>query len=465
MRARVHEFLKVLNRAKPEAPSDREKKTARYSSQPDSLIAARRFRSLEANAWLLLVSHAAVISDHPPAGGEGSNAGGAMYAGEAGKAARRRAAGEGGRAAAEASELQGLRAGAGAAAAAAPTLARPRSEPTALELLACVAGIYACFLTWGVLQERVSTTPYGEDKQRFRFFVTMNAVQAAIAAAVATAYLRLAGKRPARAGRPTRALLRDYGKVAFLQCISSPFGYAALRYIDYPTMILGKSCKLLPVMLMNVVLYRKSFPLYKYVAVALITAGVASFTLLQPVKDPSKVRAGQNSLYGLALLTVNLLIDGVTSSAQDNIFHVHKVTGTQMMFWMNAFSCAFTAAYLAFDHAARSPAGEVSAALAFCRSHPAVLFDVVMFGTCGALGQCFIFHTIERFGSLRLVTVTVTRKLFTMLLSVAYFGHRLTLGQWASVALVFSGIGMEAYIKSGRHTAAANFVKDKTHVR
>lgn len=45
-----------------------------------------------------------------------------------------------------------------------------------------------------------------------------------------------------------------------------------------------------------------------------------------------------------------------------------------------------------------------------------------------------------------LVTVNVTRKMFTMILSVVAFGHRLTQMQWLGVGLVFGGIGVEALI-------------------
>lgn len=52
--------------------------------------------------------------------------------------------------------------------------------------------------------------------------------------------------------------------------------------------------------------------------------------------------------------------------------------------------------------------------------------------------------TLSIFGSLLLVTVTVTRKMLTMIISVVWFGHRLTGMQWLGVALVFGGIGIEA---------------------
>jgi UDP-galactose transporter B1 len=55
-----------------------------------------------------------------------------------------------------------------------------------------------------------------------------------------------------------------------------------------------------------------------------------------------------------------------------------------------------------------------------------------------------IVYTLSTFSSVLLVTVTVTRKMFTMIISVLAFGHRLTSMQWLGVGLVFGGIGWEA---------------------
>jgi UDP-galactose transporter B1 len=59
----------------------------------------------------------------------------------------------------------------------------------------------------------------------------------------------------------------------------------------------------------------------------------------------------------------------------------------------------------------------------------------------------FIFHTLAHFSSLLLVTVTVTRKMLSMLASVVLFGHQVTGMQWVGVGLVFGGIGAEAAVK------------------
>jgi solute carrier family 35 (UDP-galactose transporter), member B1 len=53
---------------------------------------------------------------------------------------------------------------------------------------------------------------------------------------------------------------------------------------------------------------------------------------------------------------------------------------------------------------------------------------------------------LATFSSVLLVTITVTRKMVTMIVSVLAFGHHLTQTQWLGVGLVFGGIGVEAGI-------------------
>ena len=248
---------------------------------------------------------------------------------------------------------------------------------------------------------------------------------------------------------------------ALMASIGSPFGYAALRYIDYPTQILGKSCKLVPVMLMNIVLYRRKFALHKYVVVSTVTLGISLFMLYAPAtsgKGNGKGKgAASNSLLGIALLLVNLMVDGAINSTQDEVFVRYRISGSQMMLFMNAFATAITTTSMLIPlpsipivNPSLPGAGrhsELANALAFIRSHPAVLKDILLFSGAGAIGQLFIFDTLEQFGSLALVTITVTRKLFTMLLSLVVYNHCLSLGQWVGVITVFAGIGIEALVK------------------
>ena len=114
---------------------------------------------------------------------------------------------------------------------------------------------------------------------------------------------------------------------------------------------------------------------------------------------------------GISYLLINLLIDGATNSTQDEIFARYKVTGQQMMFWINVFCTALSSVIAVLPlpqipvlHPAASGT-ELEAALAFIRTHPDVVVPLAQFALTGALGQLFIFETLQHFGSLTLVYV------------------------------------------------------------
>lgn len=257
--------------------------------------------------------------------------------------------------------------------------------------------------------------------------------------------------------------------------LASPFGYSSLAHIDYITFLLAKSCKLLPVMLLHITVFRKRYPLYKYLVVAAVTAGVAVFTLHSGSRKAKKMADDANMAWGMLLLSINLLFDGLTNSTQDYIFTTFKpYTGPQMMCANNMMSTLVTGSFLLLSPfvagtgvgqwLGMGDGGEMAEALDFMRRYPAVWKDVLGFAACGAVGQVFIFYTLATFSSVLLVTVTVTRKMFTMILSVIAFGHTLTQMQWLGVGLVFGGIGVEAAIarkeKMAKEAAKANGKKD-----
>lgn len=63
----------------------------------------------------------------------------------------------------------------------------------------------------------------------------------------------------------------------------------ALQHVNYPTQVIGKSCKPIPVMILGVLIGRKSYALSKYLFVLMIVLGVGIFMY----KD--KASAGGNA--------------------------------------------------------------------------------------------------------------------------------------------------------------------------
>lgn len=344
-------------------------------------------------------------------------------------------------------------------------------------------------LSWAVLQERITTTTYGLTtttygpslvSEKFTYSIFLNTIQSTFAALSGYIYLLASNPRatPTPSVFPSRSIVFPLVLVAVTSSLASPFGYASLAHIDYITFILAKSCKLLPVMFLHLTIFRKSYPLYKYLVVALVTAGVAVFTLHHPSSSSKKASSSSSSLWGLLLLSINLLFDGLTNSTQDHIFATYRpYSGPQMMVAQNVLSTLLTTSYMlvspllaTYPIASKiglSPdtANEFYAAIAFIRRNPSVGTAIVGFAACGAVGQIFIYYTLSHFSSLLLVTVTVTRKMLTMMLSVLWFGHRLSGMQWVGVGLVFGGIGAEGVIQRREKAAKEQAKKGERKIK
>lgn len=169
---------------------------------------------------------------------------------------------------------------------------------------------------------------------------------------------------------------------------------------------------------MNVLLYRRRFAPHKYLVVSMVTAGITMFMFFGTEAERPKHSKGKgkgasgaaDSIIGVVYLLVNLAIDGATNSTQDEIFARYRVTGQQMMFWMNVMCTCLTASlislplpYIPVLHPTSIGRSDLSLAVEFVRDHPGIIVPLIQFAITGALGQLFIFETLQHFGSLTLV--------------------------------------------------------------
>merc|ERR1712157_65547 len=79
--------------------------------------------------------------------------------------------------------------------------------------------------------------------------------------------------------------------------------------------------------------------------------------------------------------------------------------------------------------------GEASHGMNYIVENPAIMSKIAAFGACSAIGQSFIFFVVSEYGPLKNATVTTTRKIFSVLLSIFLKGHALAPMGWAGIAL------------------------------
>ncbi|TRZ07973.1 hypothetical protein HGM15179_019135 [Zosterops borbonicus] len=303
--------------------------------------------------------------------------------------------------------------------------------PERLRLPVCFLGVFACYFYYGILQESITRGRYGEGAQqeKFRFALTLVFIQCVINAAFAKLLIRVT--EPTRLDR-TRGWLYGACSLSYLGAMVS--SNSALQFVSYPTQVLGKSCKPIPVMLLGVTLLRKRYPPAKYLCVLLIVAGVALF-LYKPKKGTGDTEHVFG--YGELLLLLSLTLDGLTGVSQDHMRAHYQTGSNHMMLNVNLWSTLFLGAGILFT-------GELWEFLSFTERYPSVISNILLFGLTSALGQSFIFMTVVYFGPLTCSIITTTRKFFTILASVVLFANPISPLQWVGTVLVFLGLGLDA---------------------
>ena len=234
----------------------------------------------------------------------------------------------------------------------------------------------------------------------------------------------------------------EFAFPALTLALASPIGYTALKFINFPLMILAKSSKPVPVMLVGITFFKKAYPWYKYVSVLLLCGGIGIFTATGKSYENKKLDI-LKQLFGIALIVVNLFLDGYTNNQQDHIFHKYKISSFQMMKFINAWQLLYLGAWVVLGGLIWGSDSEFYRAMYAMQHCPEIIYDVSLFCFFAAVGQIIIFAVMKEFGSLLWVTVSITRKLLTILFSVFMFGHAVTAMQWMGIVSVFAGMSLE----------------------
>lgn len=207
-------------------------------------------------------------------------------------------------------------------------------------------------------------------------------------------------------------------------------------------------------MILGVLLSKKRHSIQKYMSVSSIVFGVALFMYkkedISSIFSLSSFTATGISLdnllnsigIGELLLILSLTMDGLTGAVQERMKNEHHTKSGHMMYKMNLWSVAYLLVATVIT-------GDLLKFYQFLGKYPYIIHDVVLFSSLSAIGQLFIFLTVAEFGPLPCSIVTTTRKFFTVLTSVFWFGHKLTSTQWIGSAIVFIGLFMDSlYSKS-----------------
>lgn len=314
------------------------------------------------------------------------------------------------------------------------TKASSTDRATNTQLIICFFGIFISYLLFGIALEKITRGSYGEDNEKFKFPMVLVLFQCVINATFAkamTIYKRGTALDFVRDRTPTWIYACCGGSYMFAMLSSTN----ALKYVPYPTQVIGKACKPIAVMILGILWAGKRYSMVKMACVCTIVVGVIMF-----MYNPEKAAGGSGFTmgFGESFLALSLLLDGLTGVFQEKMrSEEYKTTEHNMMYNMNFWGCAILAVLVVVS-------GECWLFIDFAIKYPIVFGLIGVYGACSAIGQHFIFVTVVTFGPLTCSVITTTRKFFTVLCSVFLFNNPMTLQKWLATLLVFTGLGLDA---------------------
>uniref|UniRef100_A0A8W7PZM0 Adenosine 3'-phospho 5'-phosphosulfate transporter 2 n=1 Tax=Anopheles coluzzii TaxID=1518534 RepID=A0A8W7PZM0_ANOCL len=264
------------------------------------------------------------------------------------------------------------------------------------QFLLCCGGVFALYLVYGYMQELIFTLegfrPYG-------WYLTL--VQ--FAYYTAFGYIERSVERTTV---PRCIPLRTYALLAFLTLGTMGLSNSSVGYLNYPTQVIFKCCKLIPVLIGSVLIQGKKHGPMDFFAATAMCLGLILFTLADSQVQPDFNR------FGVFLISLALLCDAAIGNVQEKAMREH-----------------------------RAPNNEV------------VIYSYGI-GLTGYLGIQIVLTLVRTCGAPLAATVTTARKAVTIALSFVFFSKPFTIQYlWSGLIVVF-GIYLNVYSKRSKLTFA-----------
>jgi solute carrier family 35 (adenosine 3'-phospho 5'-phosphosulfate transporter), member B3 len=207
--------------------------------------------------------------------------------------------------------------------------------------------------------------------------------------------------------RGRKAPLSAYPFLTACLLSSSALSNMSLNYINFPTKVVFRSCKLIPTMIVASVVHKKMFTVTEYVCAAAASAGLVMFAAadwdLSPTFHP----------IGLALVSLSVCADAVLPNAQEGLFKLGS-SRLEVTLYTNVFTLGIMTVTTAMS-------GDLMACLQqmMINRQLAIYFGIYTFIAYVAIS--FHMNVVKRYGGVAAVLVATGRKAMTLILSFILF--------------------------------------------
>ncbi len=150
-------------------------------------------------------------------------------------------------------------------------------------------------------------------------------------------------------------------------------------------------------------------------------------------KTDKKIYVESEMWKGYLLLLVSITAEAFFSDSQAYIKIAYKPTINHLMTAVNTVTFVLCLTRLIVGN-------QIASSIRFCINHPSVNYDIFCIAFLQIFGQFSIYYIVMNFKQHIFPLIATTRKVFTVLLSIYIYNHKMNVYQWVALVIVFSGM-------------------------
>jgi adenosine 3'-phospho 5'-phosphosulfate transporter B3 len=217
------------------------------------------------------------------------------------------------------------------------------------------------------------------------------------------------------------------------------------NYINFPTKVVFRSCKLIPTMVVASLVHKKVFTLVEYFCALAVCAGLVFFAAADWQLTPSF------HPIGLAFVSLSVCADAILPNAQERLFRLGS-SRLEVIFFTNIFTLiAMTVTTLL--------SGDLVGLIHFAKGNKKLLGYMVVYTFIAYIAISLHMSVVKRFGGVAAVVLATGRKGMTLILSFILFPKSFSWFYVMGAVLVLGGLMISSLAKIYSKSEAPKTIK------
>jgi solute carrier family 35 (adenosine 3'-phospho 5'-phosphosulfate transporter), member B3 len=243
-----------------------------------------------------------------------------------------------------------------------------------------------------------------------------------------------------------------YPLLTLLLLSSSALSNMSLSYINFPTKVVFRSCKLIPTMAVAGCLHNRKFTLLEYICALAACLGLCCFaaadsygitwgtTSTTDSASTSTSTAILDRSLGLFLVSASVVADAILPNAQEKVFRTYKSSRLEVTLYTNIYTLAVMTltTYLS---------GDLVGAVSQMMTNRILLYHYLIYTFIAYIAISFHMAVVKRYGGVAAVLVATGRKAMTLIVSFVLFPKRFTILYPIGAILVLGGLAVASLAK------------------